>query len=423
MPSAAARRARSAALRRAASAARRRDAARRRSSSAMLLTATLCLLAGGAVMVYSASSATSLLQGGGTGSGLARSASSCYGAARPRRDARRSRARRSTRCARLTGAAAGRLVRARARRAPAAASASRVNGAQRWLGVGPLQFQPSELMKLALVLYAAHVFSPRRPQRVHALRERAQAAAARRRRRRLPARRHPARPRHGAGDRVRARRDARSRPAMPMRAGSRSPARVRRGRRLLRARRALRAARLTSFLDPWAHASTSGFQAVQGQIAIGSGGLFGGGPGAVGAEDLLPAGGADGLHPRGRSARSSASSAICALLFLYGLIAVRGPARGEAARSLHSALIAVGVTSLIVCQATAERVRRARHRAADGRAAAVRLLRLEQPARDARRRWGCCSTSPRGGTAHVRAVPSRAGARRRATARSGTIGR
>src|SRR6202034_3730329 len=38
-------------------------------------------------------------------------------------------------------------------------------------------------------------------------------------------------------------------------------------------------ARLTSFIDPWAHASSSGFQAVQGQIAIGSGGLFGVGPG------------------------------------------------------------------------------------------------------------------------------------------------
>ena len=30
-----------------------------------------------------------------------------------------------------------------------------VNGARRWLGAGPLQFQPAELMKLALVLHAA----------------------------------------------------------------------------------------------------------------------------------------------------------------------------------------------------------------------------------------------------------------------------
>ena len=40
-----------------------------------------------------------------------------------------------------------------------------------------------------------------------------------------------------------------------------------------------RRARLTSFLDPWAHAGDAGFQAVQGQIALGSGGLFGRGLG------------------------------------------------------------------------------------------------------------------------------------------------
>ena len=33
------------------------------------------------------------------------------------------------------------------------------NGSRRWLGAGPLQFQPSEVAKLALVLYAALLIS------------------------------------------------------------------------------------------------------------------------------------------------------------------------------------------------------------------------------------------------------------------------
>src|SRR3954451_4331513 len=37
----------------------------------------------------------------------------------------------------------------------------RVNGARRWLGAGPLTFQPSEVMKLALVIHSAVVLSAR----------------------------------------------------------------------------------------------------------------------------------------------------------------------------------------------------------------------------------------------------------------------
>src|SRR5918996_2927281 len=36
-----------------------------------------------------------------------------------------------------------------------------VNGSTRWLGAGPLQFQPSELLKVALVMYAAQLLAAR----------------------------------------------------------------------------------------------------------------------------------------------------------------------------------------------------------------------------------------------------------------------
>ena len=45
-----------------------------------------------------------------------------------------------------------------------------VNGARRWIGPGQLQFQPSELLKIALVLYSATLLA-KRPGCVHDLRE------------------------------------------------------------------------------------------------------------------------------------------------------------------------------------------------------------------------------------------------------------
>jgi cell division protein FtsW len=109
-------------------------------------------------------------------------------------------------------------------------------------------------------------------------------------------------------------------------------------------------ARLTSFIDPWAHASSSGFQAVQGQIAIGSGGIFGVGPGqSVQKIYYLPEAPTDFILAV--IAEELGMVGVFALLFLYGLIAYAGLRAAKAARSLYSALIAVGVTALILSQA------------------------------------------------------------------------
>src|SRR2546421_10734829 len=46
----------------------------------------------------------------------------------------------------------------------------RVTGARRWFSAGPIQFQPSELMKLALVLYVARYLADH-PKRMRAFRQ------------------------------------------------------------------------------------------------------------------------------------------------------------------------------------------------------------------------------------------------------------
>ena len=310
----------------------------------MLLTTTLCLLAFGAVMVYSASSATTLLQGRGNGSGyLVRYL--VYGSIGLL--IMRLLARDGVRfLTRITGPLLGvSFVLVLAVHVPHLGVS--VNGARRWLGTGPLQFQPSELMKLALVLYVASLLA-RRPQRVHDLRELVNplivvVAAA--------VLLIGTQPDLGtalviaftvtailiaAGVSLR---------TMAVIAGAAFAVVV-----LYALVRPYARARLTSFLDPWAHAAGSGFQAVQGQIAIGSGGLFGVGPGqSVQKIFYLPEAPTDFILAV--IAEELGVVGVCALMFLYGLIAYAGLRTAKAARSLYSALIAVGVTSLIVSQA------------------------------------------------------------------------
>ena len=222
-----------------------------------------------------------------------------------------------------------------------------INGARRWIGPSIFQFEPSELLKIALVLYAATLLA-RRPQRVHDLRELA----------------NPLLVVVGGAcllvvtepDLGTAMVIAFTICALLLAAGipGRNLAILAGGTLALIALYAIARpyarARLTSFVDPWAHASGSGFQAVQGQIAVGSGGMFGVGPGqSVQKIFYLPEAQTDFILAV--IAEELGAIGVFALLFLYGLIGYAGLRAAKRARSLYSALIAVGMTTLIVSQA------------------------------------------------------------------------
>jgi cell division protein FtsW len=310
----------------------------------LLLTATLCLLAFGAVMVYSSSSASSVLEGDGSGTGelVKFVVYGALGLVVMRVLARDGIARVQGLVAPLLVVS---LVLVLAVHIPHVGVS--VNGARRWIGAGPLQFQPSELLKIALVLYGATLLA-HRPGRVHDLRDLCNPMLAVVG---LACLFVVSQPDIGTAMII-----AFTTCALLVAAGipSRNLAIVVGSTLGAVALCAIvlpyMRSRLTSFIDPWAHASSTGFQAVQGQIAIGSGGLFGVGPGqSVQKIFYLPEAQTDFILAV--IGEELGVVGIFALLFLYGMIAYAGLRVAKAARSLHSALIAVGMTSLIVSQA------------------------------------------------------------------------
>ncbi len=311
----------------------------------MLVTATLCLLAAGAVMVFSASSPRSLLVGQGPATGYLIKFVG-YGAvglvgmrllARGGLDA----VRRAT--PRLLMASFALLV---AVKLPGIGRS--VNGARRWLGAGPVQFEPSELMKLSLVLYAAHVLSSGRmtDRRLRVMLKPLLLVTA------------------GACGLVVLQPDLGTAiilvfvvvtvmvaAGVPLRTLGLLALGVVGVILVVALLEPYRRARLTAFLDPWAHAGTSGFQAVQGQIALGSGGLLGVGPGqSVQKIFYLPEAHTDFILAV--IGEELGVLGVCGLLFLYGLVAYAGLRAARAAKGTYAALLAVGITSLIVGQAT-----------------------------------------------------------------------
>src|SRR5690349_13229959 len=309
----------------------------------ILMTATLCLLAVSAVMVFSASSARTLLSGQGDGTSfLIRYV--MYGAVGfvlmsivARRGLEI--------VPRITGPLlAASFVALVLVKLPGFGVS--VNGARRWLGAGPLVFQPSEVMKLALVLYAAKLLAERpkilrRWQNLGPLGLVAGSAVL------LIA----SQPDLGTALVI-----CFTMAAMLVAAGM--PVRwlltAMGGGATLVLLYAMSASyrrdRLMTFLDPWAHAGDEGFQAVQGQIAIGSGGLLGRGLGNSQQKNLfLPEAHTDFILAI--VGEELGVVGICGILFLYGLVAYAGLRVAKNARGTYAKLLAAGITSLFLSQA------------------------------------------------------------------------
>jgi cell division protein FtsW len=310
----------------------------------LLVTVVLCLLAGGAVMVYSASSAPAALQGKGDGTGyLVKYA--MYGGIGL--------------LAMWTLAKHGLQLAVRwtmpflivsfvmllAVKLPGIGVS--VNGAQRWLGAGPLQFQPSELAKIALVLYAATMLA-KRPGIPQHPREIAPVLIVGG----LMAVLVASQPDLGTslviGFTITAMLVAAGIPMRWLLIGGSTVA----GLILIFAlMEPYRRDRLMSFTDPWAHSTTTGFQVVQGEIAIGGGGLFGKGIGE-GTSKLfyLPEAHTDFILAI--IGEELGVFGIGVLLTLYGLVAYAGLRIARRAQGEFAKLVATGITCLVLAQAT-----------------------------------------------------------------------
>jgi cell division protein FtsW len=309
----------------------------------LLLTATLCLLALGAVMVYSASSARTLLQGQGDGTTyLVRYVA--YGAigfvalhviARRGLDA----------VVRITGPLlAFSFVCLLAVKLPGLGVT--VNGARRWLGAGPLTFQPSEVAKLALVLYAAK-FLAQKPGRIRSPRNVTPLLLVGGTIALLVASQPDLGTTLVIAFTLTALLVAAGLPVRYLLMGAGIAAFL---VMVYAISEPYRRARLTTFVDPWSHAGGAGFQAVQGQIALGSGGLFGRGIGqSVQKIFYLPEAHTDFILAI--IGEELGVAGVTIVLFLYGLVAYAGLRVAKAANGAYAKLLAAGITSLILSQA------------------------------------------------------------------------
>jgi cell division protein FtsW len=310
----------------------------------ILLTATLCLLAFGAVMVFSASSTTQVLSNGGlSNSAYYLKRTLMFGAV-------------GLVVMHLTARHGLALVR---RTTPAILAlslvllvavlgvGSTVNGASRWIGSGFLQIQPSELAKVALILYGADMLArkPKRARTIEGMMPYLLVVA-------FACLLIVIEPDLGTTMVV-----AFSVGATMIAAGARPRdlALIALGLGLivllLTVVEPYRMARLTGFLHPGADASGAGFQAAQAKIALGSGGIFGVGIGnGVQKAFYLPE-----AHTDMISAVIGEELGMVGIVGVVGLFSMLGYAGlriAQQAKDNYGKLLVAGLTSLILIQAT-----------------------------------------------------------------------
>jgi cell division protein FtsW len=310
----------------------------------LLLTATLCLLAFGAVMVFSASSTTQVLSDGNLANSTfylkrtlmvgAIGLLTMHLAARHGLVAIR----------RLTPVL---LIGSLFLLLAVLVVGSSANGASRWIGPSSLQFQPSELAKLALILYAADLLA-REPKRVRDLSGLMPVL--------LVA--------GGACLLIVAEPDLGTAMVVAFAVGATLLAAGARPVDLGKIALGLgalallmtvvepyRMERLTGFLHPGSDTAGAGFQAAQAKIALGSGGFFGVGIGnGVGKAGFLPE-----AHTDMISAVIGEELGMVGILGVVGLFSLLGYAGlrvAQRARDHYSKLLVAGLTSLIMVQAT-----------------------------------------------------------------------
>lgn len=310
----------------------------------MLLTATLCLLAFGAVMVFSASSTTKVLaEGGLSESAYYLKRTLIFGAialAIMHVTARIGLEKIRSLTPLLLGGSLFLLV-------AVLGAGSEVNGATRWIGGGSLQIQPSELAKVALVLYGADLLA-RKPARVRSLEGIMPFLLV-----------------AGAScllillepdmgtTMVIVFAVAATLVAAGVRAADLGKIALVIGALMLLMAivEPYRMARLTSFLNPSASAEGAGFQAAQAKIALGSGGIFGVGIGnGISKAFYLPEAHTDMITAV--IGEELGLAGITALVGLFGMFGYAGLKTAQKAKDRYSKLLVAGLTSLVLVQAT-----------------------------------------------------------------------